>query len=61
MTTVNKNISCPEPTKIPNNCGLAGVFQPANDSACTEISWLKVIVAMSILEVKEHLVLKLIN
>ena len=38
VTTVNKNISCPEPTKIPNNCGLAGVFQPANDSACTEIS-----------------------
>ena len=37
-TTVNKNISCSEPTNIPSNCGLAGVFQPANESACTEIS-----------------------
>ena len=37
-TSVNKNISCPEPTSIPNNCGMAGIFQPADATSCTEIS-----------------------
>ena len=37
-TSVNKNISCPEPTSIPNNCGMALFYQPESKEACTEIS-----------------------
>ena len=31
-------IVCPEDTKIPNNCGMAGIYQPKDPSICTEIS-----------------------
>ena len=33
-----ENIECPEKTKINNNCGLAGMFQPVNSSQCTGMS-----------------------
>ena len=29
---------CPEDTLVPNNCGLAGIYQPETSSICTEIT-----------------------
>ena len=37
----NDNIICPQETKIPNNCGLAGMYQPETKEACTEIGLVK--------------------
>ena len=37
----NNNIICPQETKIPNNCGLAGMYQPETKEACTEIGLVK--------------------
>ena len=37
----NNNIKCPQETKIPNNCGLAGMYQPETKEACTEIGLVK--------------------
>ena len=31
-------VYCPIATKIPNNCGMAGVYQPVDSTICTEIS-----------------------
>ncbi len=30
--------TCPEDTLVPNNCGLAGIYQPGSPSICTEIT-----------------------
>ena len=35
---VSGSENCPEETTIPNNCGMAGVYQPADPTICTEIS-----------------------
>ena len=29
---------CPQPTQIANNCGMAGIYQPADPTICTDIS-----------------------
>ena len=29
---------CPKETTIPNNCGMAGIYQPVDSTICTEIS-----------------------
>ena len=36
--TENENVTCPESTFIPNNCGMAGIFQPVNHTQCIDIS-----------------------
>jgi len=35
--TSGRNVSCPNSTEVPNNCGLAGIYQPAHETSCTEI------------------------
>ena len=35
--STGNNISCPIDTTIPNNCGTAGIFEPAHETSCTEI------------------------
>ena len=37
----NNNIICPQETKIPNNCGLAGMYQPETKETCTGIGLVK--------------------
>ena len=37
-STTGTNIQCPEETKIVNNCGMAGFYQPITSERCTEIS-----------------------
>ena len=34
----NDNIECPNEGIIPNNCGMAGIYQPESESFCKEIS-----------------------
>ena len=35
------NIKCPQETEIPNNCGLAGMYQPETKETCTGIGLVK--------------------
>ena len=34
----NKNITCPKDSTIPNNCGLAYLYEPESADICTQIS-----------------------
>ena len=36
--TENSGLDCPIEAKIPNNCGLAGIFEPIEKTTCTGIS-----------------------
>ena len=36
--TIDQTKECPVETKVDNNCGLAGIYQPLTSSTCTDIS-----------------------
>ena len=36
--TLNPILDCPKEAEIPNNCGLAGIFEPLENTICTGIS-----------------------
>ena len=37
-TKSSENYECPEETIVPNNCGMAGIYQPKSPEICKEIS-----------------------